>query len=243
MIITFYRGWDWLGFYVDKEWLLCNNHRGSGLNKYNHYNLIFPFWSLSRICQIDQALKLLVVPKETFCMKTTCGLLLPVSSVLLSLWWWLLRNIYINPPVHLSPWNKACYVMFTMDHGSPSTIIFLYALLEDRTCSLLAFIALSAAQSSVQTRIHSAILVTDTSNNASHNQVHWLVRTPYLSIKASNGAEINLYKLLKNSMFVNISDVMIYCYPISEWEVPFNWEWLIRNSFKTITSFAYFQEN
>ena len=45
---------------------------------------------------------------------------------------------------------------------------------------LLAFIALSAAQSSsAQTLIHSAILVIDTSNN-------WLVRTPYLSIKASN---------------------------------------------------------
>ena len=57
--------------------------------------------------------------------------------------------------------------------------------------SLLAFIALSAAQSSAQTRIHNAILVIDTSNNASYNQVHWLVRTPYLSIKASNG-----YKLI-----------------------------------------------
>ena len=52
--------------------------------------------------------------------------------------------------------------------------------------TLLAFIALSAAQSSAQTRIHSAILVSDTSNNASYNQVHWLVRMPYLSIKASN---------------------------------------------------------
>ena len=52
--------------------------------------------------------------------------------------------------------------------------------------ALLAFIALSAAQSSAQTRIHSAILIIDTSNNASYNQVHWLVRTPYLSIKASN---------------------------------------------------------
>ena len=52
--------------------------------------------------------------------------------------------------------------------------------------ALLAFIALSDAQSSAQTRIHSAILVIDTSNNASYNQVHWLVRTPYLSIKASN---------------------------------------------------------
>ena len=52
--------------------------------------------------------------------------------------------------------------------------------------SLLAFIALSAAQSSAQTRIHSAILVIDTSNNVSYDQVHWLVRTPYLSIEASN---------------------------------------------------------
>ena len=52
--------------------------------------------------------------------------------------------------------------------------------------ALLAFIAFSAAQSSTQTRIHRAILVIDTSNNASYNQVHWLVRTPYMSIKASN---------------------------------------------------------
>ena len=50
----------------------------------------------------------------------------------------------------------------------------------------LAFIALSAAQSSAQTRIHSAIVVIDTSNNAWHSQVHWLVGTPYLAIKASN---------------------------------------------------------
>ena len=55
---------------------------------------------------------------------------------------------------------------------------------------LLAFIALSAAQSSAQTPIHSAILVIDTANNASYNQVHWLVRTPYLSIKASNEKEV-----------------------------------------------------
>ena len=55
------------------------------------------------------------------------------------------------------------------------------------TCvTLVAFIALSTAQSSAQTRIHSAVLVIDTSNNASYDQVHWLVRTPYLSIKASN---------------------------------------------------------
>ena len=53
---------------------------------------------------------------------------------------------------------------------------------------MLAFIALSAAKSSAQTRNHNAIVVIDTSNNASYNQVHWLVRTPYLSIKASNEA-------------------------------------------------------
>ena len=52
--------------------------------------------------------------------------------------------------------------------------------------TLLAFIALSAAQSSVHTCIQSAILVIDTSNNASYNQVHWLVGMPHLSIKASN---------------------------------------------------------
>ena len=34
--------------------------------------------------------------------------------------------------------------------------------------------------------IHSAILVIDTSNNASYNQVYWLIGTPYLSIKASS---------------------------------------------------------
>ena len=66
--------------------------------------------------------------------------------------------------------------------------------------TLLAFIALSAAQSSAQTHIHSATLVIDTSNNASYNQVHWLVRTPYLSIKASNvvarGHGIGIYSLI-----------------------------------------------
>ena len=46
--------------------------------------------------------------------------------------------------------------------------------------TLLAFTALSAVQSSTQTRIHSA-------NNASYNQVHWLVGTPYLAVKASSG--------------------------------------------------------
>ena len=54
------------------------------------------------------------------------------------------------------------------------------------SCIITDF-SLSAAQSSAQTRIHNAILFIDTSNKASYNQVHWLVRTPYLSIKASNG--------------------------------------------------------
>ena len=60
-----------------------------------------------------------------------------------------------------------------------------------QTKTLLAFIALSSAQSSAQTRIHSAIMVTDTSNNASYNQADWLVRTQYLSIKASGEGTAN----------------------------------------------------
>ena len=64
--------------------------------------------------------------------------------------------------------------------------MFVKNFVETACISLLAFIALSAALSSAQTRIYSAILVIDDSDNASYNQVHWLVRTPYLSIKASN---------------------------------------------------------
>ena len=62
-----------------------------------------------------------------------------------------------------------------------------------KTCSiaklpitLLAFIALLAAESSIQKCIHNAIVFIDTSNNALYNQLHWLVGTPYLAIKASN---------------------------------------------------------
>ena len=58
---------------------------------------------------------------------------------------------------------------------------------------LLAFIALFAAQSSAQISIDNAILVIDTSNNASYNQVHWLVGTPYLSIKAINDHSYCIY--------------------------------------------------
>ena len=55
--------------------------------------------------------------------------------------------------------------------------------------ALLAFTANSAAQSSAQTHIHSAIVVIDISNNGWHSQVHWLVETPYLAVKASNEME------------------------------------------------------
>ena len=49
-------------------------------------------------------------------------------------------------------------------------------------------IVLLTVESCAQTRIHNAIMLIDTSDNASYNQVHWLIRTPYLSIKASNEA-------------------------------------------------------
>ena len=65
--------------------------------------------------------------------------------------------------------------------------------------ALIAFIALLAVQSSAQTCLHSAILVIDTSNNASYNQVHWLVRTPYLSIKASNDPPVMTINTRKRS--------------------------------------------
>ena len=47
-------------------------------------------------------------------------------------------------------------------------------------------IALLVVQSCAQTFIHNAIMLTDTSDNASYNQVHWLISTLYFSIKASN---------------------------------------------------------
>ena len=36
----FPRGWDRLGFYLDKQWLLRNNHRGPRLNKYDPHLLV-----------------------------------------------------------------------------------------------------------------------------------------------------------------------------------------------------------
>ena len=47
-------------------------------------------------------------------------------------------------------------------------------------------IVLLAVQSCAHTYIHNAIMLIDTSDNASYNQVHWIIRAPYLSIKASN---------------------------------------------------------
>ena len=40
---------------------------------------------------------------------------------------------------------------------------------------------------------HNAILFSDTSSNAQYNQAYWLIRTPYLSISASN-AQVKLPK-------------------------------------------------
>ena len=52
---------------------------------------------------------------------------------------------------------------------------------------ITSFYRTSAAQSSAQTHIDSAIVAIDTSNNSWHSQVHWLVGMPYLAIKASDG--------------------------------------------------------
>ena len=86
-------------------------------------------------------------------------------------------NIAIN-----CKWILHEYELWIIDKKRPALIsvnVFLYL------GSLLAFIALSAAQSSAQTHINSAIVVINTSNGAWHSQVHWLI-SPYLAIKASN---------------------------------------------------------
>ena len=76
----------------------------------------------------------------------------------------------------------------SLKHSSTCFYMAMLALADTCKCvdSLLAFIALSAAQSSAQTHIHNAILVIDTPNNIWYNRVHWLIGTPYLSIKVSN---------------------------------------------------------
>ena len=74
---------------------------------------------------------------------------------------------------------------------------------------LLAIIALSAVQSYAQTFIRNAIrsMFIDTSDNFSYNQVHWLIRTPYLSIIANNAlTSLSLFIVFiftgRNEMFL-----------------------------------------
>ena len=52
--------------------------------------------------------------------------------------------------------------------------------------TVLAIVDISALQSPAQIFIHNVILFIDTSNNAWHNQAHWLIGMPYLSTIASN---------------------------------------------------------
>ena len=52
--------------------------------------------------------------------------------------------------------------------------------------SLLAMIALLAAQSSARIFIHNSVLFIDTSNNDWYSQAHWLIGTQYLSIIGGN---------------------------------------------------------
>ena len=59
--------------------------------------------------------------------------------------------------------------------------------------SLLAIVDISSVQSSAETFIHNAILFIDTSNNAWHNQAHWMIQPPYLSTIASNVIRITLF--------------------------------------------------
>ena len=79
--------------------------------------------------------------------------------------------------IHLSNLNKAAHSGFEIQrrHHQKSKI---------GSLPLLAMIALLT--SCAQMFIHNAIMLIDTSDNALYNQVHWLIRTPYLSIKASN---------------------------------------------------------
>ena len=50
-------------------------------------------------------------------------------------------------------------------------------------------IARLAVQSGAQTFIHNAIMLIDTSDNDSYNQVHWLIGMPHLSTKTSNDSD------------------------------------------------------
>ena len=63
-------------------------------------------------------------------------------------------------------------------------------------------IALSAVQSSTQRFIQNAILFFDTSNSASYDQAHWLIRTPYLSIIASNDCSCSVVHFSHNALIL-----------------------------------------
>ena len=56
--------------------------------------------------------------------------------------------------------------------------------------------------------IHNVILVIDTSNNASYNQVYWCVGRPYLSIKVSNAR--GTFSQKKLQLIQNILVIKIY---------------------------------
>ena len=64
---------------------------------------------------------------------------------------------------------------------------------------------ISAAQWSAQTFIHNAIMFIDTSNNAWHNQAHWLTGTPYLSTVSSNDIK---YLYLTNLNIERLGDTL-----------------------------------
>ena len=74
--------------------------------------------------------------------------------------------------------------------------------------SLLAMIAISAVKSSAQTFIYNAILFIDTSNNAWYNISHWLIKTPYLSIIASNALETFYHHLTIRKLALCVNSVV-----------------------------------
>ena len=72
--------------------------------------------------------------------------------------------------------------------------------------TLLAMITLLAVQSSAH-----SIMFIDTSNNAWHNQAHWLIGTPYLWIIASNES------LLENFGNIYTLEILSKWYPTDDY--------------------------
>ena len=54
----FSRDWDRLGFYVDKEWMLRNNHRGPSVNKYDAVS-----WSSTSVLGLVSNLRWEIMPE------------------------------------------------------------------------------------------------------------------------------------------------------------------------------------